>query len=108
MNESNHSLKSEGSLRRSFQREDRVPVALQAVFLASNRGKEVHQPPPNSLANKLFRRKSLWQKIQSPIRSPLRRSKASTKLPSPEESIPPPPPPPPLSVSVCEGRFPLV
>jgi hypothetical protein len=32
-----------------------VPLALQAVFLASNRGQEVHKPPPGGLANKVFR-----------------------------------------------------
>lgn len=34
----------------------RIPVALQAVFLASNRGEEVHKPPPGRVANGIFRR----------------------------------------------------
>ena len=32
----------------------RIPVALQAVFLASNRGQEVHTPPPGRLVNRVF------------------------------------------------------
>jgi hypothetical protein len=32
----------------------RVPATLQAVFLASNRGKEVSKPPPASVASKVF------------------------------------------------------
>jgi hypothetical protein len=57
----------------------RIPVALQAVFLASNSGKEVHTPPPERVAMKSFtdcktkrgnfffrrfnRRKSAFQKM---------------------------------------------
>jgi hypothetical protein len=36
------------------QREPRVPVALQAVFLASNRGDEVIKPPPQRVASRTF------------------------------------------------------
>jgi hypothetical protein len=32
----------------------RIPVALQAVFLASNRGQEVHKPPPGNVASRVF------------------------------------------------------
>ena len=32
----------------------RIPSSLQAVFLASNRGKEVHKPPPEQTASKIF------------------------------------------------------
>ena len=35
-------------------RTERIPRALQSVFLASNRGKEVHIPPPNNVASKVF------------------------------------------------------
>jgi hypothetical protein len=37
----------------------RVPLALQAVFLASNRGQEVHKPPPTAV---LKTRKWFWQR----------------------------------------------
>lgn len=32
----------------------RIPVGLQAVFLASNRGQEVHKPPPGNVASRVF------------------------------------------------------
>lgn len=32
----------------------RIPLALQAVFLASNRGHDVHEPPPAQTANRSF------------------------------------------------------
>jgi hypothetical protein len=32
----------------------RIPASLQAVFLASNRGKEVHKPPPGQVCSKVF------------------------------------------------------
>mmetsp|Transcript_11200 Transcript_11200/g.22922 ORF Transcript_11200/g.22922 Transcript_11200/m.22922 type:complete len:384 (-) Transcript_11200:171-1322(-) len=35
-------------------RQDRIPPALQNVFLQSNRGKEVNKPPPNKAAFKTF------------------------------------------------------
>jgi hypothetical protein len=34
--------------------QDCIPATLQAVFLASNRGKEVNKPPPASVASKVF------------------------------------------------------
>jgi hypothetical protein len=37
-------------------RQGRIPAALQAVFLASNRGEEVNTPPPRNLAFKIFSR----------------------------------------------------
>jgi len=37
----------------------RIPLALQAVFLASNRGKEVDKPPPEKLAARTFFRSVL-------------------------------------------------
>jgi hypothetical protein len=32
----------------------RIPVSLQAVFLASNRGQEVNKPPPGNMASRVF------------------------------------------------------
>ena len=32
----------------------RIPQTLQAVFLASNRGNDVHKPPPKQVAFKTF------------------------------------------------------
>lgn len=34
----------------------RIPPALQAVFLASNQGQEVHEPPKDGSAYRVFRR----------------------------------------------------
>jgi len=34
--------------------QSRIPSTLQAIFLASNRGKDVHRPPPKSVANKVY------------------------------------------------------
>ena len=38
-----------------MQRGNRIPLALQNIFLASNRGETVDKPPPNRLANRWFR-----------------------------------------------------
>jgi hypothetical protein len=35
-------------------RQSRIPFTLQAVFLASNRGKDVHKPPPENAGSKVF------------------------------------------------------
>eukprot|EP00977_Amphora_coffeiformis_P000844 scaffold184_cov179-Amphora_coffeaeformis.AAC.3 len=64
--------------------EERIPVALQAVFLASNRGKEVNEPPPGCIASKSFKPKSLWKRL-----SPRRKVK-SILISS--GNFPPPPP----------------
>jgi hypothetical protein len=40
----------------------RIPATLQAVFLASNRGKEVNKPPPASVASKVFFHNWLFQR----------------------------------------------
>lgn len=45
----------------------RIPATLQAVFLASNRGKEVYKPPPDQVASKAFQRQ-LPSAPQSPTR----------------------------------------
>jgi ankyrin repeat protein len=47
----------------------RIPMALQQVFLASNRGKEVNKPPPGGVAVKVFKRTWFWQKKSSITRS---------------------------------------
>lgn len=44
------------------QKSSRIPLALQAVFLASNRGNEVHQPPPDKSASKVFFGNWLFQR----------------------------------------------
>jgi hypothetical protein len=41
-------------------RKSRIPPALQAVFLASNRGHEVHEPPPAQAAHRSFGR--FWKR----------------------------------------------
>jgi hypothetical protein len=38
----------------------RIPLELQAVFLASNRGEEVHTPPPGNIAFRMFQ--SIFQR----------------------------------------------
>jgi Ankyrin repeats (3 copies) len=45
----------------------RVPLFLQQVFLESNRGNEVHQPPPCGLASKTFFRGPLLRRLNSGI-----------------------------------------
>lgn len=72
----------EDSAACSSPREERIPVALQAVFLASNRGKEVHQPPPGCVASQVFPRnkRSLWARLGSErgnFLSPRRKSKTT-------------------------------
>lgn len=42
------------------QSHGRIPVALQAVFLASNRGEEVNTPPPGNVAFRMFQ--SMFQR----------------------------------------------
>jgi hypothetical protein len=40
----------------------RIPATLQSVFLASNRGNEVHKPPPDNVAYKVFFRNWFFQR----------------------------------------------
>jgi hypothetical protein len=47
---------------RSWARQSRIPPTLQAVFLASNRGKTVEGPPPEQVANRTFFRNWFLQK----------------------------------------------
>ena len=66
------------------ERIGRIPKELQAIFLASNQGEEVNEPPPNSVASKVFKpRFSLWKRV-----SPRRKPKAA---PLKAESLPRPP-----------------
>jgi hypothetical protein len=43
-------------------RQGRIPATLQAVFLASNRGKDVNKPPPAQVASKVYFRNWLFQR----------------------------------------------
>jgi len=43
-------------------RASRIPATLQAVFLASNRGKTVDKPPPKQASSKVFFRNWLFQR----------------------------------------------
>jgi hypothetical protein len=43
-------------------RQGRIPATLQAVFLASNRGKDVNKPPPAKVASKVYFRNWLFQR----------------------------------------------
>jgi hypothetical protein len=43
-------------------RQGRIPATLQAVFLASNRGKDVNKPPPEKAASKVYFRNWLFQR----------------------------------------------
>jgi hypothetical protein len=40
--------------RRIEPKFDRIPEALQRVFILSNKGKEVNKPPPNRVASRVF------------------------------------------------------
>lgn len=62
----------------------RIPVTLQAVFLASNRGKDVNRPPPKQAAHRVYLRNWFWQrntqtKAAPEVRKVGKRSKASRK-----------------------------
>ena len=46
------------------QQQSRIPLGLQAVFLASNRGKEVNKPPPERSAAKTFTRSWMFQGLK--------------------------------------------
>ncbi|GAX10949.1 hypothetical protein FisN_2Lh479 [Fistulifera solaris] len=43
-------------------RQSRIPFTLQAVFLASNRGKEVHKPPPENVGSRVFKKNWFLQR----------------------------------------------
>lgn len=45
-----------------ISRQTRIPFTLQAVFLASNRGKDVHKPPPENAGNKVFKKNWFLQR----------------------------------------------
>lgn len=57
----------------------RIPTTLQAVFLASNRGNEVHKPPPDSAANKVYFRNWLFQGRNNSLTKSLRNPKKKNK-----------------------------
>ena len=73
------------------KRQSRIPFTLQAVFLASNRGKTVDQPPPEKAGNKTFFRNWFLQRKANSKGSKLGSSKkmGSTKnLSGVEASVP--------------------
>jgi hypothetical protein len=49
----------------NVNRTSRIPQSLQTVILASNRGIEVHVPPPENNASKVFRRGFLGRTFSS-------------------------------------------
>lgn len=57
------------------QQQSRIPLGLQAVFLASNRGKEVDKPPAEKAASKTFTRSWMFQGLKKGGKS--RRTKGS-------------------------------
>ena len=44
----------------------RIPVALQGVFLASNRGNEMNDAPPDNVASKVFVENAWMQRSTEP------------------------------------------
>lgn len=69
----------------------RIPALLQAVFLSSNRGNVVHEPPPNRIAHRVFFVKKLrvpWgkKKKQEDSFSGIERNESSTS--SNDDTIP--------------------
>ena len=54
-------MTGEASTRTTHSGGSRIPLALQAVFLASNRGKDVVKPPPSKMAHKTFFRSWIFQ-----------------------------------------------
>jgi myo-inositol-1-phosphate synthase len=46
----------------NYHQEGRIPATLQAVFLASNRGREVNKPPPGKAGSKVFFHNWLFQR----------------------------------------------
>lgn len=83
----------------SPERSERIPVELQAVFLASNRGEEVHTPPPNSIAFRYFsRRRVFWGGLlRKRMWTPVANAKKVVRRASGNF---PPPPPSPFTASV--------
>jgi hypothetical protein len=61
-----HLPRSQNPASNSKSRQSRIPTTLQAVFLASNRGKEVHKPPPEQVAYKVYFRNWLFQRNTTP------------------------------------------
>lgn len=81
--------------------EGRIPKTLQAVFLASNRGKEIDKPPPKQVAFKTFFRsfmgkgskksKETKEKDEQAIASSYQKGKSSSKSKKSDKSKPPKP-----------------
>ena len=90
---SNHSLSdsasvssiSAGSLDSGPARRERIPRTLQGVFLASNRGKDVHQPPPQQVASKVFFKN--WLKGAFPWSKAARNARRNKKQAQTEATV---------------------
>jgi hypothetical protein len=61
-------------------RQVRIPATLQAVFLASNRGKDVYKPPPAKAASKVFFSNWLFQRQAESKDAPSLKKKKVKKL----------------------------
>jgi hypothetical protein len=61
-------------------RQVRIPATLQAVFLASNRGRDVDKPPPAKAASKVFFSNWLFQRQAEPKDAPSLKKKKVKKL----------------------------
>jgi hypothetical protein len=61
-------------------RQVRIPATLQAVFLASNRGRDVYKPPPAKAASKVFFRNWLFQRQAESKDTPSLKKKKVKKL----------------------------
>lgn len=70
----------------SVDKQNRIPSALQVVFLSSNRGSEVNQPPPARVADKVYVRNWCFQQGGSKNGSKRRSSFSSGE----NEEAPPP------------------
>jgi len=71
-------------------RQGRIPTALQTVFLASNRGKEVNKPPPNKAGvNNWFIQKmpGSFRKIKTGFTTPSHKQEACETKSCPEKSL---------------------
>lgn len=67
----------------------RIPAMLQAVFLSSNRGNVVHEPPPNRIANRIFfgtKLRAPWGKKKNMFNGDVERNESSTS--SNDDTIP--------------------
>lgn len=51
--------------------QDRIPTTLQAVFLASNRGHDVHLAPPDKAASKEYFKNNVFFGLSKKMRKPM-------------------------------------